>query len=96
MSACVYHLELMSWCACGGQGTTCENQFLLSIMWVPGIKLRLPAWQQTPLPTEPSGRALNNRLFKKRHCSCLKIHIRRVHKIPLQMVVSHHVIALNH
>ena len=37
----------------------------------------------------------NNLFLFILYCGCIQTHIRRVHWIPLQMVVSHHMIAGN-
>lgn len=45
------HCTHMLWHMCGGQGTL-RNSFSPSIMWYPGIELRLP--KLVLLPAEPS------------------------------------------
>lgn len=38
----------------GGSWSYSQCQFSLSNMWILGIKLRSPVWQQAPLATQPS------------------------------------------
>lgn len=44
----IYVCARVSWCTCGGQGTTCRGQFFLSTMWVLGIELRSSGMVASP------------------------------------------------
>lgn len=46
-------LLCITWCARGGQRTTCRNQFCPSTLGAPGIARSPQTWQQAPLSLSP-------------------------------------------
>lgn len=60
-------------CACGRQKTVCRSQFSPSSMWFLGRHSGHPAWQQAPLPTEPSHWPRTG-IFSKNLVSLLHMH----------------------